>query len=346
MICESSVLDAFASHCTPDNPLFPNLRTIDVSPSTDQYSVYYRFFHVLFGHQLQRISSNRIPPVLASLAKCVPPADYQQMLVKLQESAPHLQHLKLYVDVPPYSSVIISAMSSALVSFKHLVSARTGLLPITQEALHRLAELPHLEAIEVRLPDTMTEQDVESLHPTRLDQFFPVLRELHLVHRFNLAPIQHIVQHVQSSRLEIIRVVILEMNVPLDTIPSFFSVVLDRSNRDDIKELVIQTSDPAEHGPCGEPESHFTAQHLEPLFALRGLTNLGLRLSCTFNLNDAALGRAATAWPDIRILEVGPCSAQKDTEVTLAALVPFAQHCPKLQTLGFTLDADPTRLPP
>ncbi|KAM5542204.1 hypothetical protein V8D89_004077 [Ganoderma adspersum] len=318
---ESSVLEAFASHCPPEKPLFPNLRTLDVSPSVGQFDLYYR--------------------LSLRMAKDVPLADYQQMLMKLQESAPHLRHLKLYVDVPPYSPTIISAMSSALRSFKHLVSARTGSLPITQEALHHLAELPYLEAIDIRLPDAMTEWDVASLHPTRFDGFFPALRELRLVHHFNLAPIWHIVQHMHSSQLEIIRVALLEMSVPLNTVLSFLSAVLGRSNSGDIKELGIQTS--VEHGDS-EP-SQFTAQHLEPLFALKSLTNLGLRLSCTFNLSDAALGRAARAWPDIRVLELGPDNAQKDTQVTLAALVPFAQHCPKLQTLGFTLDADLSRLP-
>ncbi|PIL29896.1 hypothetical protein GSI_07806 [Ganoderma sinense ZZ0214-1] len=336
---ESSVLAAFASHWSPEKPLFPNLRILDLSPATGQYGLYFRFFYVLFGPHLRKISSDCSPAGMSRFAKDVPPDDYQQMLQKLQESAPHLQHLKLYVDAPPYSSVIVSAMSGALRSFNHLVSARTGSLPITLEALYHLAELPYLEAIDVRLPDAMTERDVESLHSTSFDEFFPALRELRLMHHFNLAPISRIVQQVHSSRLEIIRVVILETSVPLDAVLHFLSVVLCRNDRESIKELGIQTVELAEE------LSPFTEQHLEPLFALRSLTTLSLRLNCPFSLSDTILGCVARAWPDIRSLELGPDSTQKDTNVTLAALVPFAQHCPNLQTLGFTLDADLSRLP-
>ena len=110
MTYESSVLEAFASHCSPDNPPFPNLRTLDVSPSAGQFKLYYRFFHVLFGPRL-RIINNSLPANLLRTAKDVLLADYQQMLMRLQESAPHLRHLKLYIDLPSYSPAIISAMT-------------------------------------------------------------------------------------------------------------------------------------------------------------------------------------------------------------------------------------------
>ncbi len=131
------------------------------------------------------------------------------------------------------------------------------------------------------------------------------------------------------------------MDVPLNTILPFLSVVMGRGNSDNIKELGIQ----ATIIERGDAASQFTEEHLEPLFALKSLARLSLRLGCTFNLNDATLGRAARAWPEICLLELGPDHAQKDTLVTLAALVPFAQYCPKLHTLGFTLDADLSRLP-
>ena len=99
--------------------------------------------------------------------------------------------------------MIISAMSTTIQSFKNLVTARTGSLPITEQTFRHLAQLPYLEAIDVRLPDTMAERDVASLHPSPFDEFFPSLRELWLAHRSDLAVISRVVQHLQSSRLEI-----------------------------------------------------------------------------------------------------------------------------------------------
>ncbi|KAI1784279.1 hypothetical protein LXA43DRAFT_930294, partial [Ganoderma leucocontextum] len=336
---ESSVLAAFAPRWTSATPLFPNLRVLDLSPANDQYPVYYQFFHVLFGSQLQRISNDCT--TFSRMAKDVPPADYQQMVARLQESTPHLFHLKLYADVPPYSPIIVTAISTALSSFTHLVSARTGALPISEQAFRHLAELPHLEAIDVRLLDTMAES---SFRRTIFDQFFPSLRELRLAHHFNLDLISLMVQRVHSPRLEIIGASLLDENllVPPDNVTSFFSAVLsgNSSERMNLKELCIQASIER------TPEGTFNERHLEPLFALKSLAHLRLHLGCTFDLDDAVLGRAARAWPNIRVLELGPDSFQKDTRVTLAALVPFAQHCPELQTLGFTLDADLFRVPP
>ncbi len=105
----------------------------------------------------------------------MPTADYQQILVRLQDSAPHLSHLQLNADVPPYSPTIVSAMSAAIRSFKHLVSVRTGSLPITGQAFHHLGGLPHLEIVDIPLIDIMTEA---SFGGARFDELFPSLQEL------------------------------------------------------------------------------------------------------------------------------------------------------------------------
>ncbi|PIL30710.1 hypothetical protein GSI_06878 [Ganoderma sinense ZZ0214-1] len=273
------------------------------------------------------------------MTKTVPPADYQQMLVRLQESAPLLSHLHLNADVPPYDPTIISAMSNAICTFKHLVSVRTGPLPITEQAFRYLAELPHLEVINVRLPDTITEA---SFRRAPFDEIFPSLRELRLAHLFNLNLISLIVQHTRSPRLEIISAESVDEDrpVPLEDVMSFFSAILSRNNAEHIKELTIEAL-PIEW----TPQNTFTNQHLEPLFALKSLTTLKLHLRCTFDLDDVILERTARAWPNIRTLDLGPGSTGVRVP-SLAALIPFAQHCPELQVLGFTLDADLCRVPP
>ena len=274
------------------------------------------------------------------MAKDVPPADYQQMLVKLQESCPYLSHLQLNADVAPFSSIIVSAMSTTIRSFKHLVSVRTGPLPITEEAFRHLAELPHLEAIHVRIPDTITDA---SFRRARFSETFPSLREARFIHPSSLGIISLLVQHIHSPRLDIISAELFKKAlIPVDDVMAFFSVILSKHNAEHIKELSIEASiEPTREG-------RFNEQHLEPLFALRSLVTLKLHLRCTFDLDDAVLGRAAKAWPSIRVLDLGPGSVRRDESArvpTLAALVPFAQHCPELQKLGFALDADLSRVP-
>ena len=120
---------------------------------------------------------------------------------------------------------------------------------------------------------------------------------------------------------------------------SLFSAIFSVQDSERIQVLKIEAS----IKPTSE--STLTAQHIEPLFALQRLTTLQLHLRCTFGLDDATLERAAWAWLSIRVLELGPFASHRGTRVTLAALVPFAQHCPELQALGFTLDADLSRVP-
>ncbi|PIL30709.1 hypothetical protein GSI_06877 [Ganoderma sinense ZZ0214-1] len=341
---DHSILGALAHWCSPESPLFPNLRVLDASPaSEDLCPAYYRRFHFLFGPQLQRICTD-YTTFTDPRWKIVPTHEYQHMLMQLLESAPHLLHLILYADAPPYTPTIVSAVSTAIRTFKNLVTARTGSLPIAEEALRHLAQLPHLEVVDVRLPDTMAEGDVaQCFHPTRYDDFFPSLREVWLAHRSDLAPISRVVRSVQSSQLEVIRAHLLDRKapIPFNGVLSFLSVVLDRSNSANIKGLSVEASikhtDP-------EARSTFTEDHLGPLFALRGLTHLSLRLRCSFELDDAILARVARAWPHIEVLELGP-GVQWDTQVTLAALVPFAQHCPHLHTLGIPLNAELAGLP-
>ena len=266
---ESSVLAAFAPRWTATKPLFPNLRILDVSPANDQYPVYYRFFHVLFGPQLQRISSNCT--TFSGMAKHVPPIDYQQMLERLQESAPHLLHLNLSVDAPPYSPVIVSAMCNALCGFIHLVNVRIGAFPVTEQAFRYLAELPHLEVIGTQLPNTMTET---SFRRTRFDEFFSNLREFRLSRGSSLGLISLVMQRVNSSQLEIIvaSVVGESVFVSLDTVISLFAI-FSVQNSERIQVLKIEASIKP------TPESTLTAQHIESLFALQRLATRGSRRS-------------------------------------------------------------------
>ena len=130
----------------PPKPLFPNLRVLDVSPSDeDQCPSYYCFFLVFLGPQLQTISTDYTTFTNLGSWKVVSSHDYGRMLMGLREFVPHLLHLTLYADAPPYCPVIISAMSTTIQSFKNLVTARTGSLPISEQALRHLAQLPYLE---------------------------------------------------------------------------------------------------------------------------------------------------------------------------------------------------------
>jgi len=87
---------------------------------------------------------------------------------------------------------------------------------------------------------------------------------------------------------------------------------------------------------------------LLPLFTRFNLTVLDINLlSCTFDLDDAALLLMATSWPALQTLHLGHIFGWRRTSsITLDGLVPLVTYCPELRSLGIVLDAmmDPVSL--
>ncbi|TBU45635.1 hypothetical protein BD309DRAFT_1079224 [Dichomitus squalens] len=305
---ETSILAALASRWSTSQPLFHNLRVVRLNPAHDQYKVYYRYFHVLFGAQLRHISSDA---TAFSNSKDVEPEDYRQMLMRLQETAPLLTRFELKVDAEPYSPIILSAMYSAIYSFKHLVSVRTGALPMDMPTIRYLAALPHLEIMEIRPADSISPRDLHWLGTTRLAVHFPNPREVHLQHHVAPDPLATILLHIHSARLETIHITAVTQDtlIPMGHALQLLSVVLSRNGSAIIKQLhltipVDRTSDVA-----------MIDQHLEPLDRLGHLTHLKLQFHCPVIVTEAALARAAEAWPNIRELTIYPYFNQTESLV-------------------------------
>ncbi|KAI1790427.1 hypothetical protein LXA43DRAFT_1062068 [Ganoderma leucocontextum] len=195
------------------------------------------------------------------------PADYQQMLARLQESAPYLLYLRLFA---PYSPIIVTAMSAALRSFALWVSARTGSLPIIEQAFRHLAALLPLETIDITLPDSFMERDVASLRLTRVDEFFPILRELQPARRGSRSSVQ---DSLRTTTMTMVR---------------SSRWTLSRNNSTIIQELGIQASIEQ------TPDATFNGKHLEPLFALRNLTTLQI-LQRGMHASDSRLPRPVSS---------------------------------------------------
>ncbi|TBU31482.1 hypothetical protein BD311DRAFT_804662 [Dichomitus squalens] len=240
--------------------------------------------------------------------------------MRLQETAPLLTRFELKVDAEPYSPIIHSAMYSAIYSFKHLVSVRTGALPMDMPTIRYLAALPHLEIMEIRPADSISPRDLHWLAPD---------------------PLATILLHIHSARLETIHITAVTQDtpIPMGHALQLLSVVLSRNGSAIIKQLhltipVDRTSDVA-----------MIDQHLEPLDRLGHLTHLRLQFHCPVIVTEAALARAAEAWPNIRELTIYPYFNQTESLVTHGCLIPFAQKCPHLKLPGLPVDARMSLLP-
>ena len=350
-IFETSVIAALASRWSMSQLLFPNVHVLRLDPARDQY----RYLHALFGPQLRQISSDAAAfPGMQD----VDSEEYRQMLVMLQEMAPLLTHFELKIDGVPfrepfglpfgeslgeplgepfgelYPSTILSAMYATLRSFKHLVSVRTGALPIDMQTFRYLASLPQLEFMEARPADHIVERDFRWLYTSGHEVYFPSLREIYLQYDMDPGPLSTVLQHIRSSRLNVIHVKPFGQTVvSLDRALHLLSVVLSRSGMESITQLSITMPTQRLDGAA------LHEQHLEPLLRLGRLTHLKLRFGCPVVVTEAMLRRAAEAWPNIRELTLDPDFSQTESPVTLASLFPFAQKCPHLVVLGLPIDA-------
>ena len=79
-----------------------------------------------------------------------------------------------------------------------------------------------------------------------------------------------------------------------------------------------------------------------PLFACRRVTSFKFRWDYPLNLHDHDMGEFVMAWPCIEQLMLNAEAVPELTPspLTLGALVPFAEHCPRLRQLGLYVNAD------
>ncbi|KAJ7141635.1 hypothetical protein C8R46DRAFT_1013486 [Mycena filopes] len=79
---------------------------------------------------------------------------------------------------------------------------------------------------------------------------------------------------------------------------------------------------------------------LEPLLPFYNLVRLSLVHAGGFDLDDAMVGRMASAWPRLESLELtSDRSCHLIPRVTLEGIYAFATHCPKLGQLAIAFDA-------
>jgi hypothetical protein len=77
---------------------------------------------------------------------------------------------------------------------------------------------------------------------------------------------------------------------------------------------------------------------LSPLLSFHNLTSLEIRGSHTFRIGDTMLKKMAMSWPHLQRLQLGSGGWAGQSGITLAGLVPLAQHCVELISLYIVVD--------
>ncbi|KAJ7646490.1 hypothetical protein FB45DRAFT_1051179 [Roridomyces roridus] len=101
------------------------------------------------------------------------------------------------------------------------------------------------------------------------------------------------------------------------------------------EEFTLEDSTP------GGIESLVKAEHLRPLLSFAALEELTFISGVAVDLDNAFVAKMAMAWPYLRKLDISPVYQPPTYKprVTTAGLLPLAQHCLSLTTLGLPFDA-------
>ncbi len=206
------------------------------------------------------------------------------------------------------------------------------------ETITQLSKLNTLQKVSIKADAEKTTQLLGVARSTS-GTFFSSLRLLSL-HSDTLALCEEWLHAIRSSALDSLTCIVDEPPTTAE-LHGFLTRLAASSHRLHSGKLAQLRLVSRKAAPRPSSLHHVTPATLEPLLPL-ALTALQLEPGCPVDVDDAFLERAARAWPRLRTLELA-AELRRYTgapRVTLAGLLPLAQHCPDLSTLGLPFVAD------
>jgi hypothetical protein len=309
----------------PTLSILPNLRNLTWAASTDKALTQC----LLFLH-----------PGLTSLnilvRESVLAAPVNNFLQEVQTRTPYLSRFELNCTQP---------MSEVETSLMELLRTLEGLeeitLPhyyLTSNLLEHLSTLGRLKNVLLWSNSPVGDpKDVKDVSISPAQGSFPLLEKLSV--DMNLTEGLRFVQSKASlSHLTYIHISALKLEAPSDihnflkgvseSCPALTTLVLS---------LLVKWVEEPSHS------TSVTMDTLRPVLACSKLVEFDITYNYPFRLTQADLAELARNWPSLQSLFL--CEYpyvthdRSDALPTLAALIPFAEHCPNLTGLGLFLDA-------
>ncbi|KAJ7782571.1 hypothetical protein DFH07DRAFT_791174 [Mycena maculata] len=305
----------------PKYPLFPNLRHLTWSTRDDVFP----YIRILVGDKLKSIvlSMQGSKTIRSSL------------LLSLTTSHPTLTHVEFVtVNNPP---MIIQAIHSAICSWNHLEKLRSNTLDLPS-MLH-LARLPNLKSLRLdHFPSySTTTKELEARVASTGPAFAP-LREF-IVYSDPILDITSFLDVIEPDALDKIQLSIEAPTVTEDWQTLNASLACKSSKT--LTELSLRENFSYDHEIPDSLERMLTTDSLRPLLSFANLVEVAVVAGHGIDLDDAFLEEMALAWPQLQKLDLSPgCqSARYVPQITLAGLIPLAQHCPSLASLALVMNA-------
>lgn len=211
--------------------------------------------------------------------------------------------------------------------------------PLDPVVWHELANHPHLRSITVPIATRKREATRSDVPSAQVLATFPVLEDLNL----STSTFSTLVDLLATSLFPKLRTIRLDIQTykPLyrATFSRLVSAIAVSCATADLSSIAIHSS----HIPSEDrdPNRSILPESLGPLLLFRNLRTVTISARWCYDLDNAIIRDMAAAWPNINHLWLDPLGQwPAHSRVTLEGLLPLAEKCPDLCTLGVVVYAN------
>ncbi len=309
--------------------IFPNLQVLEWSSPVNSY--------ILFMH--------------SGIEKFTLYMDHKFTLLgeEIVDRLPHLSHLRICSSYP--MDTVEKELVDMLKQLSNLREVTLERFYSTERTIEALSHLKLLNAIEFEIDEHAEDRmDTDSLAPTIEKESFPALRELSVSANFDSGVASFWRSYFSLGGLTYFRVHSELIEKP-DSVHKLACAVskgfqgLKTLRLESLRNYNIDRDNSTEDFDDTDWNGNNIAlELLKPLFKLSNLTSLEFYHQYPLLITQQEIEMIASSCPFIENLQLcnDPGFCMKST-LTLAALVPLAQHCIHLKSLGLFIDA--TKVP-
>ncbi|TFK67934.1 hypothetical protein BDN72DRAFT_842428 [Pluteus cervinus] len=263
-------------------------------------------------------------------------------LAHISVLCPLLKHLSLNGGE---DSGIIAVGSSLLVGWEYLVSLKIKC--VSTEVMMYLSQMQRLSDLTLEHVDNIDWGTVKRYHLSLDKAAFAALDQFALLQ----AQFSPCIDMLKQVHLPVLKHLILGFNQPLDR--RMWTLLLNTLQIQcpkDLDAIILRDIAPPEQPvPQNQGDEQITIDDIRLLFPFKNVTQLSLRTSCDFDLDDSGIQEIAKAFPkltDLLLHTHQPRANPADSpshpllrKCTLDSLYHLSVHCPDISCIDLSFDA-------
>ncbi|KAG6849362.1 hypothetical protein H0H93_009105 [Arthromyces matolae] len=314
----------------PFHALLPSLRVVHF---TDTVFAPVRFVPLLLSPSITKLviptapqySIGDLPGLLSAVSRLCPNLEIFELS--------NVSSINTYI---PSGQRWNSALENLLSSSSALKEVRLGQAILTSKAISHLATLPKLYKVQIAIETSHISDPQFQTTFTSASGRFRGLRVVHI----NVRSLDNAWRALESLHHPLESLFIqsgLLRGATLNRLPTLIAFAETFQRHPFVSSLAILKLEFASSTELDEGE---VRKVFQVFFAARNLKTFMASSACLHSIDDTWLAAAAKAWPQLKTLYI--VCTPTTPKPTLSGLLPLIQHCPKLRSVGLSID---TRVP-